>query len=274
MNLAAFNQNKFVILVFAILSVLVLLWFGLRRFELSNLFFPEKEYMALPTAWLTFEEIFFETDDKIRISAWYFPGKSNNTVLYCHGNAGNISHRMEKIQMFTSIGLGVFIFDYRGYGKSQGRPSEKGTYRDGLAAYKYLVEKRKVSDGQIIFYGESLGGGVATELATRLPGRALILESPFTSVVAMGEHFYPFLPSRLIVSNHYDNLAKIDQVKMPVLIMHSPEDEIIPYPMAKTLFERAHEPKLFFELRGDHNGGYALTEGYLATIAAFLKSNG
>ncbi|HAH07929.1 MAG TPA: alpha/beta hydrolase [Elusimicrobia bacterium] len=252
---------------------LVLLWAALRWFERANLYFPSREFTMGPqTFGLSYEEVFLRTEDGVRIHAWLLPAQRPGPVLlYCHGNAGNISSRMYKANLFHRLGLGVLLFDYRGYGKSEGRPSEEGTYRDAEAAWRWLVEEKRVRPEDIVVYGESLGNAIALETALRHPPRALILESAFTSVVDMGELIFPFLPVRAMTTIRYDNLAKIPRVSCPVLVMHSREDSIVPFEMGRRLFEAAPEPKRFFELKGSHDEGYIDTgEAYSGEILGFL----
>jgi len=216
------------------------------------------------------------------------------TFLFCHGNAGNISHRLDKLAKYHALGINVLIFDYRGYGRSEGRPSELGTYRDAEAAYQWIVHKPSFpratggnpsmapppetagddARNKIVFYGESLGCAVAVEMAIRHPDAAgLILESPFTSTVAMAKRIFPWLPVKWIVRYRYDNLSKIPKIKMPLLILHSPQDEIVPFAMGQELFAAAPEPKRLVEMVGGHNDGYLdFGERYLAVVKRFLKS--
>ena len=202
------------------------------------------------------------------VHAWYFAG--DPVVLLCHGNGGNISHRLEKLRLIKRAGAGALIFDYRGYGKSEGTPSEKHTYEDGEAAYRWLAS---TTTARIVLYGESLGGGVATELATRVPAAGLVLDSAFTSALDMGKRIFPWLPVRLLVRYKYDNLAKIAAVKMPVLVMHSPQDEIIPYDMGRRLFEAAPGKKAFVEMRGGHNDGFYLSrDAYVDGLKSFFAA--
>ena len=237
---------------------------------------------ATPAAYgLTFDDLDLRTSDGIKIKAWFIPAvaphspvPASPTLLFCHGNAGNLSHRLDKLQKFHRIGLNVLLFDYRGFGQSEGSPSEAGTYADAEAAYQYLIQVKTIPPHRIILYGESLRCAVATEMARRHPdAAALILESPFTSTVAMGKRIFPWLPVRWIVRYHYDSLAKIPRIKMPLLIMHSPQDEIVPFEMGRQLYAAAPGPKKFFELTGGHNDGYELTgDRYGQVINEFLKS--
>ena len=160
----------------------------------------------------------------------------------------------------------MLLFDYRGYGRSSGRPDEQGTYLDAEAAYRWLAEKKKVPADRIVIHGESLGGAVAMELALRRRAAGLILESTFTSVVEMCRHVFPFLPADLVVRFRYDTLSKIPELSCPVLVMHSPDDDIVPFAMGRRLFAAAPEPKTFFEMKGSHN------EGFLDTGPAYEKA--
>lgn len=260
------------IFVFALVA-----WAGLKYFEHINIYFPEREIISTPAAYgLIYEELTLTTKDKKKINAWFIPSSSSAPVIvFCHGNAGNISHRMDKIRIFNSLGLGVLIFDYRGYGKSTGRPSEKGTYLDAEAAYQYLasarVKNRTSMAGGILFYGESLGCAVAAELALRHEAAGLILESPFTSITDMGTRLFPWLPVRFMVTNKYDSLAKISSINCPLLILHSPDDEIVPFEMGRRLFEAAPGPKEFVEMSGSHNDGFLSTgKEYIEGIKSFI----
>lgn len=253
----------------------LLLWLGLRWFERANLYFPSRGMEADPgRIGLPFEDLRLTADDGTLVTAWFIPLKLDSPViLFCHGNGGNMSHRLDKLSLLRGAGASVLMFDYRGYGQSAGRPSEQGTYLDAEAAYRWLTENKKVPPRRIVIHGESLGAAVALELALRRPAAGLILESPFTSVVEMGQRIFPFLPVKLLVRFRYDNLAKIGRIRCPLLIMHSPSDDIVPYDMGRRLFTAAPQPKAFLEMRGSHNEGFLDTgEGYPASIRKFLSS--
>jgi len=240
----------------------------------SLVYYPTKEIEATPASiGLEYEEITFKTKDNINISAWYVPAKNERgTLLFCHGNAGNISHRLDSIRIFHDLGLSVFIFDYRGYGKSSGSPSEKGTYLDAESAWDYLVNIKKVQPKKIILFGRSLGSAVAAELALRRKAAGIIIESGFKSIPALGAKFYPYLPVRLISRFKYDTLNKVDKIDIPKLFIYSPQDEIIPYEQGATLFEKAKEPKEFLQVTGRHNDGF-LTSGriYIDGLNRFVS---
>jgi hypothetical protein len=204
------------------------------------------------------EDVFIPVDKSGKIEAWYFPAGPTNAppsgrvFLVCHGNAGNISHRMDLCQLLLETGASVMLFDYRGYGRSPGRPGEENTCRDAQAACAWLRQKGFAATN-IVAYGESLGGGVAAELALREPLGGVILQSTFTSVPDLGAELYPWLPVRLVCSTQYDTLHKLPRLKIPVLIMHSRQDTIIPYAHAERNFAAAREPKTFREIHGGHN---------------------
>ena len=221
-------------------------------------YFPYRKLEATPQdAGLVYEDVHLTTSDNIGIHGWFLPHENPRaTMLFLHGNGGNISHRLEKLAMYHQMGLAVLIIDYRGYGLSQDSPSEQGTYLDAEAAWKYLSGNKSLPADKIIIYGESLGGAVATWLALQHQPGALILESAFTSVMDMGKHYYPWLPIRWISRIRYPTLDRIKQVHVPLLIIHSPMDDIVPYAQGQELFAAANEPKSFLEITGDHNGGF------------------
>jgi fermentation-respiration switch protein FrsA (DUF1100 family) len=222
-------------------------------------------------------------------------------VLIFHGNAGNISHRLDYLRMFHGLGYATLIIDYRGYGRSTGSPSEAGTYRDAVAAWRHLTEQRGIAGSDIVLFGESLGAAVASWLATqvsRIPDpssegrrdarasslplgegsgvretpRALVLASAFTSVPDLGAQVYWFLPVRLISRFRYDNLANVAEIKAPVLIAHSREDEIVPFAHGERLYQAARDPKQFLTLRGGHNEGFIFArDEWIRALAGFLE---
>ena len=223
---------------------------------------------------MDYEELTLSTTDGEQLHAWFIPHpQARATLLFAHGNAGNISHRLDSIQVFHDIGLNVLIFDYRGYGQSTGKPDEKGTYRDADAAWAYLTVTRGIDPGKIILFGRSLGAAVITDLATRVEPAGVILESAFISVPDMAATIYPWLPVRWLASYHYDNGDKVARITRPLLIIHSRGDEIIPFEQGERLFQQASEPKQFLELRGRHNDGfYVSRDEYLVAMRVFLES--
>ncbi len=263
-------RSLVIILVAVYGSVLVLMFI----FQSKLLYFPERDISAAPSdVGLSYEDIYFTTDDGISINGWYIPGDAGeSTILFCHGNAGNISHRLESIGFFHKLNFNVLIFDYRGYGRSEGAPSEKGTYKDASAAWDYLTKQKNIAPGEIIMFGRSLGGAIAVHLASEKPVGGLIVESSFTSVGDLGSEIYPFLPVRLLSRFKYEVLKKIDKIDCPLLVIHSRDDEMIPFHHGKRLFEAAAEPKEFLEIAGDHNQGFWTTsENYEMAIDSFIS---
>jgi len=201
------------------------------------------------------EDVYIETSDGVRLHGWYLPvADARGTVLFFHGNAGNLSDRYGWGQDLTTLGVNVLMVDYRGYGKSEGSPSEEGLYADAEAAWLFLVNHRGVSPDRLVAYGISLGGAPACELAVRRPVAGLILQSTFSSARDMAGEMFPFLPVGPLVRTRFDTAQKIPNVSAPKLVVHSRDDEMIPYRMAERVYERAHEPKRFVSYEGPgHN---------------------
>ncbi len=246
-------------LIVILIITLILFLFYIRFLEQRSLYFPLSEITQTPDQYgLKYEDIMFETEDKVSVNGWIVPSPDSRiTVIFCHGNGGNISHRMDKVLFFRSLNVNQLIFDYRGYGKSEGHPSEEGLYRDARAAYD--LAKKRFPKTRIIVFGESLGGAVAVELALGRDVRGVILEDTFTSVREMCKEVFPLLP-KLIIRDQYNTARKIGKLKVPVFIMHSPEDEIVPYAMGRKLFQAASEPKEFLALNGPHNEAFFLSQ--------------
>ncbi len=252
----------------------VFLYPNIERFFI---FYPERIHEASPQDFdLSFEEVYLETPDHVRLHGWYFPGDAlRPVILFCHGNAGNISHRLDNVRRLVDHDLAVFLFDYRGYGKSTGTPSEKGIYRDGLAAYDYLLHEKGLLPDRIVLFGRSLGAAVATEIALRRPARSLILESAFTSTrdmartIPLFKLFSPFIPS------HFNTLEKLSTITLPKLIIHGTRDEIVPFRLGHRLFERSLRPKYFVPLEGaGHNDTYLVGGSrYFETLFTFVRDS-
>lgn len=241
-------------------------------FQSHYVYYPEGVLLADPSSIrLDFQSVFFETVDGVELSGWFIPSESaRGVILFCHGNAGNISHQLESIQIFHRLRLDVFIFDYRGYGQSKGKPTEQGTYKDAQAAWRYLVEERQVPPSQVIVFGRSLGGAVASWLAQSHTPGALILESTFTSLPDIAATLYPYLPVRLSRFK-YNTAEYLGRVGCPVLVVHSRDDEIIPFSHGCQLLKIARKPKKFLEISGTHNEGF-ITSGkhYEEGLNAFI----
>jgi fermentation-respiration switch protein FrsA (DUF1100 family) len=255
------------------LTVIFFFAVAVRFLEKFSIYFPMKTLETDPWVFgLPFEDVYFKTADHKRLNGWFFsvPGAAQ-TLLFFHGNAGNISHRLEKIALLRELGLNVFIIDYRGYGRSEGTPSEIGFYRDAAAAYEYLIEERRLTESQVLLYGESIGGAVAVDLASRKEVRALITEETFSSVKDMLPRVLPWVPLFLLKSK-FDSVSKIKNVHCPKLIIQSLDDEIVPYAFGEKLFEAAGPPKQFLKIQGGHNSAFLESkQAYLDGIGDFLK---
>lgn len=261
-------------LTLSLAVLLILLFIFVRFIEKKSLYFPLKKIEATPEAiGLDYEEVHVETEDDIEISGWFIPSASPRaTVLFSHGNGGNISHRLEKIMMLNSLGLDVLIFDYRGYGTSEGNPHEKGLYRDAESVYDFLIKKKKVPAWNIIGYGESLGGAVIIDLAQKHELEGIIVEGTFSSIRDMAGKFFPFIPS-FVYQSKYNSFVKIEDIHCPKLIMHSAGDEIVPFEQGKKLYDNAPEPKKFVTLHGGHNDSFLVSRDlYMSEIDAFISS--
>jgi fermentation-respiration switch protein FrsA (DUF1100 family) len=247
-----------------------------RSVEDRFIFFPTRQLVGSPSdVGLDYTAVHLTADDGTRLHGWWVPADPERAVLlFLHGNAGNISDRVESIQTFHDLGLSVFIFDYRGYGESSGSPSEKGTYADAEAAWRYLKEERGIAPERIVIFGRSLGGAVACDLAIRHPPRALVLESTFTSIRDMAAAAMPLLPVGPFLRTRYDTLSKIRRITVPVLVVHSSEDEVVPYRQGVALYDAAPPPKAFVELRYGHNEGFILSgETYTKGVDTFLTAH-
>ncbi|GAB6059153.1 alpha/beta hydrolase [Desulfonatronum parangueonense] len=262
----------------SIAVVAVLLYLGLTGLvylrQDALIYYPVAEITQNPAdhGW-EFDDLTLRTQDGVNIHAWFVPVENaRGVVLFCHGNAGNIGHRLDSIRIFRDLGLSVLIFDYRGFGRSEGQPSESGTYQDVRAAWKFLLAEKGVAPERIIIFGRSLGGAVATYLASSQPVGALIIESAFTSLPDMAARLYPFLPVRWLAKYNYNSLARVSDVRAPVLVVHSPEDELIPFAHGQALYAAAPEPKMFLEISGGHNRGF-LSSGavYVEGLRSFLE---
>ena len=267
-------------IIIIVASVYVLFAGFLFIFQSHHVYYPEHIISANPSnIGLEFESVSFETENGVTLSGWYVPRENaRGVILFCHGNAGNISHRLESIRIFNQLGLDVFIFDYRGYGQSEGKPSEQGTYQDAEAAWQYLAEERQIDPSDIIVFGRSLGGAVASWLAQSHTPRALIVESTFTSLPDIAANLYPYLPVRLLLRFKYNTAQYIARANCPALIVHSRDDEIMPFTHGQHLFEVAREPKKFLEITGTHNEGFSTSgeryeEGLNTFISEYLETD-
>jgi len=237
------------------------------------IFFPVNALHESPRSWgMDFENVMIPTQDGLRLHAWYIPQKdATKTLLFFHGNAGNISHRGESLKIFHDLGLNVLIFDYRGYGQSEGQPDEAGLYIDAIAAWDYLIHTRGVRDQDIIIFGRSLGGVVAAQLGSHTSPVAIILESTFSSAKAMAREMFPILSFVVPVRFDFKTEEYIKAVNYPVLVIHSPDDNIIPYTLGRAVYDAANQPKQWLEIKGDHNNGFLQSQPkYQQALANFI----
>ncbi len=266
--------NLLITLVVVYLIVVFLVYAGQSRL----IYFPEieQEISNKPSAiGLDYTSVNMATADGERLHGWWVSvPDAKGTVLFFHGNAGNISQRINYLSMFKRLGYNTLLFDYRGYGQSSGVPSESGTYLDAQAGWRYLTEIQNISPERIILFGESLGGAVAAWLAAREKPGLLVLASTFTSVPNLAAQIYPFLPVRWITRFHYNTLESLQSVTCPVFIAHSPEDEIIPFEHGQQLFQAASAPKRFLSLEGGHNIGFIFMQpAWIKSLGAFMDAN-
>lgn len=270
------------ILVLAYIGLAIALYLG----QSNLVYMPSQELIDTPaTIGLKFDDVQLTTKDSVNLDSWFVPAKDNDqigkgVILFCHGNGGNIGNRVSYLPIFKDLGLATFLFDYRGYGKSEGKPSEEGTYSDVEAAWQYLTQEKQIPPQKIIIYGESLGGAIASYLAQKISQQdgknsagGLILASTFTSISDRAAELYPFLPIRFLSRFSYNSIDRLSSIKIPVLIIHSTDDEIIPFHHGDRNFQAANQPKKLVKLRGDHNGGFLDSlETYRKGLKEFIQS--
>ena len=258
----------------------IVLW---SQLEKRFVFFHSVEMLYTPTnAGLQYDDVRIQTADGLSLQGWFIPGdpsisnstnSTNETWVWFHGNGGNIGYRVDELALaHHRTAANLFIFDYRGYGDSEGTPTEEGTYLDSRAVIEYLVARSDVDEHRIVYLGHSLGAAVAVELSLTHPPAAMVLVSPFASVHEMARITLPFPPVGWLVRNHYDNLTRIRQLNLPVLVLHGDQDETVPISQGRKLYEAANQPKRFQVLEGAaHNDTYEVGgEQYWRTIDEFL----
>jgi fermentation-respiration switch protein FrsA (DUF1100 family) len=264
-------------ILFGLLLAGSLIWWLQPRM----VFYPIKSLTSTPSDWgLTYQDVQLTTADGIALHGWLIPaardlGEAPRTLLFLHGNAGNISHRRDSIAIFNDLGLDVLIIDYRGFGRSQGAASESGLYLDAAAAWRWLTQTRGIQAKEIILFGRSLGGAVATQLAAQADPAALIVESSFDHLGSLAEEHYPLLSRLIPLRYRFPAATHIAAVRCPILMLHSPDDRIVPYPIGRRLFAAAPAPKVFVDLRGGHNDGFLLSQPrYQEALMDFLNGLG
>jgi len=271
----SFSMVRSVFLRLVALAALTYVLWGLILFFLQAklLYRPARNVVLSPAdCGLAHEDAAFRSQDGVRLIGWYIPAPDAYfTVLFCHGNGGNITHVLSSAELFHRLGLNCLVFDYRGYGNSEGSPSEAGTYLDARAAFDWLTQVKQIPADRIVVCGRSLGGSIAAHLAAEVEPRALVVESAFTSFPDMAARMFPYMPVRLFARFRYDTLADIKKVRCPVMVMHSKADELVPFDFGLKLFDAANEPRRFVEITGSHNDGFLVSgDRYTGAWAAWL----
>lgn len=256
-------------LVFIYLGICLFVYF----YQKNLIFFPSKTMEEMPEG-MSLEEVYFVTEDNVKLHAWYLDNQAKKTVLFFHGNAGNLSHRQKQLEVFDELKLNALIFDYREYGKSEGViEKEEDLYVDARASLDYLIQERGMNEEDVIIWGRSLGGALAIDVAQERNVAAVIIESTFFSMDAMASRQFWFLPTKLLSKYHFQNDEKINNIDSKILIIHSLEDEVIPFENGKKLFEAANDPKNFLEISGDHNYGFSKSYNtYIKAIDTFFNN--
>ncbi len=264
----------------SLLFILCGVYFGilvlLFLMQSKLIYFPFKGIVCTPNdIRMEYEDVTMKTPDGLNLNAWFIPAKSpTGTVLFCHGNGGNISYSLDVVETLTRLNLNVLLFDYRGYGKSEGNPTENGTYTDAETAYQWLVKDKNIPEKDIIIMGRSLGAAIAANLAKNHNPRLLILESGFSSTPDLAAKQYPIFPVRLLCRYKYKTAEYVKDIRCPLLVIHSTEDEIIPYSNGKKIFTSAKEPKEFLVISGSHNEGYTDSgDTYTNGLRNFLEKH-
>ncbi|HOK41355.1 MAG TPA: alpha/beta hydrolase [bacterium] len=260
--------------IFILLIIIaIILKLFVMFYEHNMIFFPDHNISVFPEN-LKYEDIYFTNSEGIKLNGWFFPAASNEVILFCHGNGGNISHNISFIQFIYSLGYSIFIIDYRNYGNSAKiKPDEAGIYNDGEAAYNYLIKEKKYKPEEIILWGHSLGTTVVSYIADKYQCKCLILESPFTNAVDMSKIIIPFLPLKYFMRVKFNNLERVKRIDVPKLIIHGTIDETIPFSLGKKLYENAKEPKEFYIIENaGHNNIYQIGGiEYLKKIKNFIE---
>tara|TARA_A100001011_G_scaffold109724_1_gene116293 strand:- start:7357 stop:8178 length:822 start_codon:yes stop_codon:yes gene_type:complete len=250
------------------LLVLIFVFF----YQRNLLYHPFENNYNTDTANFSYEEVFISTSDGKKLKAWFHIKdlKQKKTLVFFHGNAGDLRNRIYKLNLIKNFDINFLIVAYRGFSGNEGSPTEEGLYQDARDTLDWL-NKQKIEDRQIIIYGESLGTGVSTEIAQNKKFAGIILESPFTSMVDAGKHYYFYLPVSLLLKDRYETIKKLKNIKIPILVMHGENDKIVPFHMGKKVFLEANEPKYsYFPKDDDHMMEY--NENLLEALNKFLKS--
>lgn len=267
-------------MLWSVITIAVLVYLGLIAllffYQSRLVYFPGRTIEATPeTIGLPYEAVAFQASDGVKLSGWFIPAaRARGVLLFFHGNAGNVSHCLDLYGIFHRLGLSTLAIDYRGFGQSEGTPTERGTYLDARAAWDFLVNERGVPPSEIVVFGHSLGASVAAWLAKEVTPKAAILQAACTSARDLGAELYPFLPVRLVCRFGYNTRDYARQAKCPVLVIHSRDDELVPFRHGRRVFEAASEPKAFLEITGGHNDGFlACSRLYMEGLDAFLSQH-
>ena len=259
-------------LVSLVVLVYLLVTLGLYIFQRNLLYHPAENNYSGDKLTVNIEKVKITTDDNINLLAWYHKKdiKNYKTILYLHGNAGSLENRIHKINHFNDMNINFLLLAWRGFNGNAGKPTEQGLYQDARSAVKWLINQG-VREENIIIYGESLGTGVATEIAQNQNFAGIILESPFTSMVAAGKSKYPIFPIKLLLKDKYESEKKIKNITSPILVMHGEVDNIVPFWMGEKIFQLANEPKYsYFSKYDDHMMEY--NEKLVYALKTFIKS--
>ena len=255
-------------IIIAYIALIIFVYF----YQRNLLYHPAENNYQNDKIQFNYEEVFIKVNDEIELKSWIVNKDLNNlkTLVFFHGNAGDLSNRIHKLNELDKLDINILLISWRGFSGNKGSPTEKNLYEDAEAAIRWL-NKKGVSDNKIVLYGESLGTGVATEIGKKNTFNGIILESPFTSIENSAKIYYPYLPVRLLLKDRYDSISKIKMVKIPILIMHGEKDDIVPFYMGKELYEKANHPKhSYFTSEDDHMMEF--NKNLLGALKNFLKS--
>jgi uncharacterized protein len=268
----SFFRNASAILLGVISFLAVIMLFENRLIFLPSRY-PDGEWDKIKNG---FEDVWFESADGTKLHGWYLPNpNSRRHILYCHGNAGNLTWRADVVsQLHDQLDASVFLFDYRGYGRSKGRPNEQAVYEDAQAASDWLVNRAEVDPGELILVGRSIGGAIAIELASRRPPAALILQSTFTNLPELAAKLYPFLPVRWFIRSEFDSIKKIADYRGPLFQSHGADDSMIAPDMGQALFEAAGSDAKRFYIEKETGHNDSPDQDYYDQLGKFLESVG
>jgi len=266
------SRNFLLKLIFGIVVIYILILAFLFIFQRSLMYLPDENNYFGDKIEVDIQKVKIKTKDNIELLGWFHNKnlKDYKTILYFHGNAGQLENRIHKLNHFKDMNVNFLIIAWRGFSGNDGKPSEKGLYIDGESAIKWLQSKG-VEERNIILYGESLGTGVATQIAQNKNFAGLVLETPFTSMVAAAKNFYPYIPVGLILKDKYKNDEKIKNINIPILVMHGEADQIVPFWMGKKIYEIAKKPKYFYFTKYDDHM-MEFDKKLVLTLKTFIKS--